>query len=205
MKYLKGALLFSSGLIVGSSSAYFYMKKYYNEKKQEEIERIRKHYDEKINKDKKDVKKTNKKKKELKKNDKIIKGEGYVPYHEMSEKEVKKKVKTVSEEALISETPKDGYPDEPIVISEEEYSEHELWFEKLEFDYYLDDGALVDPNDELQSIDATIGYDILEKFLNDENENVIYIRNASLSQDYEITKVGGSYSKVVGIGGDEDE
>lgn len=203
MKYVKGAILFSSGLLTGFGIGYIYMKKVYDTKKQEEIERIRKHYEEKTNKI--EVKKEAKKKKDKKKYDKILEEKGYVPYHEMSEKEVRNRVKTVSDNSLITEAPTEGYPDEPIVISEEEYSEKELYFEKLEYDYYLDDGALVDPNDELQSIDATIGYDILEKFLANDNENVIYVRNAGYAQDYEITKVGGSYSSIVGIGGDEDE
>ena len=103
-----------------------------------------------------------------------------------------------------TERPPEDYPEEPVIITEEDYSERELYFDKLEMDYYLGDGALVDENDELVEVEDVLGYDILEGFINDETEDTIYIRNAARSADYMIRKVAGNFGEIVGVGGDDD-
>lgn len=193
MNALKGAALFLLGGVCGCSASYVYFKKQYDSKK-EELEEIKEHYNSKLYKDV-----------EMKEAETIIKNEGYISYESINKKELDKVIKEVSEEAMINDRPMEDYPAEPITISEEEYSETELSFEKADLDYYLGDGALVDEAETLIEVGDSIGYNILEDFINEESEDVIFVRNASLGVDYQIKKVSGSYSDTIGIGGDEDE
>lgn len=193
MNALKGAGLFLLGGCCGFSASYVYFKNKYDQKK-EELEEIKEHYNNKLYNII-----------EIKEAEKIICDEGYVPYENMTNKEITNMVKEVSEEAMMADNPKEEYPAEPMVINENDYSETELSFEKADLDYYLGDGALVDEVDTLIEVEDSIGYDILENFINDDTEEVIYVRNASLGTDYQVKKVSGSYSDTIGIGGDDDE
>lgn len=190
MKFLKGAVIFLLGAGVGGAGSYIYFKKQYDEKKSE-INELREHYmskfDDEINQ---------------KVTETIIKKEGYVTYNKLEDREIKDLIKEREVIAIEQESPSEDYPSEPIVITEEDYSERELYFDKLEVDYYLDDGALVDESEDLMVIEDSIGYENLEKFLNDEAEDIMYVRNAKNNADYLVRKVSGSYSDTVGIGGD---
>ena len=193
MKFLKGAAIFLLGCGSGAAVSYIYFNKKYEEKKLE-LEEIKEHYNNKIYGEI-----------ETKEAETIIKKEGYISYDNLTADDVKTVIKEVSEEAMIEDRPSDDYPLEPIVINESDYSETELSFEKADLDYYLDDGALVDEADTLIEIEDVIGYDILEDFINDDSEEVIYVRNASLGTDYQIKKISGSYSDSIGIGGDDED
>lgn len=193
MKFLKGAAIFLLGCGSGAAASYIYFNKKYEEKKLE-LEEIKEHYNNKIYGEI-----------ETKEAETIIKKEGYISYDNLTADGVKTVIKEVSEEAMIEDRPSDDYPLEPIVINESDYSETELSFEKADLDYYLDDGALVDEADTLIEIEDVIGYDILEDFINDDSEEVIYVRNASLGTDYQIKKISGSYSDSIGIGGDDED
>lgn len=193
MKFLKGAAIFLLGCGSGAAVSYIYFNKKYEEKKLE-LEEIKEHYNNKIYSEI-----------ESKESEAIIKQEGYISYDNLTAVDVRTVIKEVSEEAMIKDRPRDDYPQEPIVINESDYSETELAFEKADLDYYLDDGALVDEADTLIEIEDAIGYYILEDFINNENEHVIYVRNAALGTDYQIKKVSGSYSETIGIGGDNED
>lgn len=193
MKILKGAAIFLLGSGCGFAVSYVYFKKQYDEKKME-LEEIKEHYNNKLYGE---IEKAEA--------EQIIKKEGYISYDNIKEKDLVKVVEEVSEEAMTNDRPNEGYPDDPIKIDEIDFSETELSFEKADLDYYIDDGALVDETDALIEIEDSIGYEILEDFINDESEEIIYVRNASLGTDYQIKKVSGSYSNTIGIGGDEDE
>ena len=193
MKFLKGAAIFLLGCGSGAAVSYIYFNKKYEEKKLE-LEEIKEHYNNKIYSEI-----------DSKESEAIIKQEGYISYDNLTAVDVRTVIKEVSEEAMIEDRPRDDYPQEPIVINESDYSETELSFEKADLDYYLDDGALVDETDALIEIEDAIGYDILEAFINNENEDIIYVRNANLGTDYQIKKVSGSYSETIGIGGDDED
>ena len=193
MKILKGAFIFILGAGVGATGSYIYCKKDYTKRK-EELDILKEHYmnklsdsvDEKIAKD-------------------IIEDEGYVSYDKINEKEevvtkkTKKKTPSKSKKKVGDKTMN------PVIITEEDYSERELYFEKIEADYYLGDGALVDESDTLLVIEDTVGYENIEEFLLDESEDTIYIRNEVNNADYLIHKVAGKYSEVIGIGGDDND
>ena len=200
MKFLKGAIIFACGSGIGFGVGVVLTRNKYEDKFNSEMSEMRQHYQEKLNglEEKIDIAESKLGAAE------IIKNEKYVSYDRMNETEVRDRVKTIMEKAVNGDRPPEDYPDEPFVITEEDFSERELYFEKIECDYYLGDGALVDEADELLNIDDTIGYDNLESFINSD-ESVIYIRNAHLSTDYLVTKMGGNYSEIIGVGGDDEE
>lgn len=193
MKFLKGAAIFLAGAGVGASISYVYFQKMFNEKKAE-LEEIKEHYNAKIENE------INKKISED-----IVREEGYISYSTLGKEDLADMVKRIEDKALETAAPTEDYPSEPIIITEADFSERELYFEKLDLDYYMVDGALVDEADELTEIEDTIGYDNLEAFLNDNNEDVMYVRNAEKSTDYQVRKMSGSYSETIGLGGDADD
>ena len=191
MNILKGAIIFIAGVGVGAAAAYAYLKDTYERIAEDEIEEMREYY-------------TNKKRvrKELDKYVDIIKEEeGYVSY---STAEVQKDIMEGFERKAQQEYPREDWPEQPVIIDESDFSEDRLDFEKISLDYFMDDGALVDETDSLVEMEDTVGFENMEGFLNDEDQLVMYIRNQKLGCDYEVTKVGGSYSQIQGIGGDDD-
>lgn len=197
MNILKGAAIFVAGAAAGATGSYIYFKKLYDEKK-EELNELKEHYAEKLNKEA-----------DLKVTENIIEKEGYVSYdrkiNEEGVEDLSRRIELVQKKAVENDRPSEDYPEEPIVITEDEYSGTELYFDKIEVDYYLGDGALVDENEELIEVEDVLGYDILEDFINNESEDTIYVRNANRSADYMVRKVSGSFSEIVGVGGDIDD
>ena len=191
MRFLKGAVIFLLGTGVGTAGSYLYFKKKYDEKK-EELDELREHYLGKIEKE--DA---------LKKVDNIIKEEGYVSFDDLSDEGIKEVIRSVEARTVETDRPSEDYPEEPIIITEEDYSERELSFDKYEVDYYVGDSALVNENDEMVEAGDIVGYENLEQFIADESEEIMYIRNASSGADYMVKKVYGNYSDIIGLGGDE--
>ena len=205
MSFVKGALIFLGGAGVGSGVTYILIKKHYEERVNRDLEENRRHYQEKLGRIEE--------KAEVAEYTGLVKGlkysEGddekeYISYDTMNDKEKRERMKEIEERVILTENPRDDYPSGPIVITEVEYSEDELYFDKIEAELYLGDNALVDENEELLNIEDTIGYDALEEFI-ESKENIIYIRNADHSTDYLISKVGGSYSAMMGLGGDNED
>lgn len=193
MSILKGAVIFLTGVGVGGTASYLYFKKKYDDREEELIE-LKEHYNKKLF-DESDIEKM----------EDIIEENHYVSYEKMSPEVVKDVVKEPKEEAVMSDHPKKGSPKEPFVIDEIEYSEKELYFDKVELDYFVEDEALLDEADELLDINTSIGFDILEDFIKDESEDVIYVRNPVLNTDYMVNKRFGKYSDIVGLGGDDND
>lgn len=191
MRFLKGAIIFILGASAGASVSYIYFKKKYDDRK-EELDELTEHYLAKIEKEE-----------DVIKNEKIISDNQYVSYDKLSAEGVKTVINEVPLQPVIIDSPPEDYPEEPIIITEEDYSERELSFDKLEMDYYVGDNALVDENSELMEAGDIVGYENLEKFISDESEDVMYIRNASSGSDYMVRKVFGNYSEIIGVGGDE--
>lgn len=193
MKILKGAVIFLLGAGCGASASYVYFKKLYHEKKGE-LEEMIAHYSAKAEHDA-----------DVVENTRIVKRENYVSYDNIDKKELGELIRDRSESALYEDRPVEGYPEEPVEITDEDYSERELYFDKIEADYYIEDGCLVDENDELIQVEDTIGFDNLTKFLDDESEDVMYIRNAPLATDYMVKKAFGKFNDNIGAGGDDND
>lgn len=199
MGVLKGVVIFSAGFISGGVLTYSYVRSKVDEEINAELAELRESYYDKMA-----IIKDNKKAKE------IINEQGYTKYYtsEGENEILTNRIKEVTKNN--DDNPREDYPSEPIIITENDFAETELYFEKEQVEYYLDDGALVNAGEsevgkELLNIDDTIGFDNLDEFLKQENVGVIYIRNAALGVDYEVTKISGRYSDIVGIGGDDDE
>ena len=109
--------------------------------------------------------------------------------------------KDISEKA---ESPKEEDDSkEPYFIDIDDFDEVTLGYGKKELVYYMDDETLVDESEnidedgEFVSLVETIGMKNLERFENS-LESVCYIRNEKLKEDYEISKVFGSYGAIRG-------
>lgn len=193
MRILKGALVFLAGAGVGFAGSYIYYKKKLDEK-YEEVNELKEHYFGKIEK----VKEKEEYETKLKE----------LNYISDDKDVVTDMIDRVEKTALEKSSPPEDIPDGPYIISEPEFSETELGFEKLEMDYYLDDGSLVydaDEDNPLQNVEDIMGYDALDIFIDDDSLDCIYIRNRKFATDYLIHKVSGKYSEIIGLGGDDDE
>lgn len=94
------------------------------------------------------------------------------------------------------------YDVDPYLITEEEFSNENLHYEKETLWYYLEDKVLCNDSEELvDDVEALIGEDTLE-FIND--DQTIYIRNDRQGSDFEIVCVKKAYSVEV-MGGSLEE
>lgn len=194
MKLLKGAIIFLLGAGAGSGVTYAVLKKKYDDELNKSLEELRESYRRKLDteRDKKIA-------------EDIITEEGYVSYDNMSEEEVRERMRYIQDRSLEVEHPVDDEEEGPFIIDEPAFSEDELFFEKVIADYYIDDSTLVAEGDVMLNADDCIGYENLERFVSDDDVGVIYIRNRRLATDYEVTKIGGSYSEIIGLGGDDED
>lgn len=91
----------------------------------------------------------------------------------------------------------------PYFIDIDDFDEPTLGYAKKELQYYMDDGTLVDEGENVDeegtvvSIVDTVGVNNLESFENS-LESCCYIRNEQLKEDYEISKIFGSYGELLG-------
>lgn len=199
MNLLKGIVIFTAGFVTGGVVSYSYFKTKATNDLNNELAAIREDYYNKM-----DHIKAEETAKE------IIKEEGYTKYN--STEPNKEVITNMIEDVTINteDRPTEDYPAEPIMISEADFAETELYFEKRQVEYYLDDGALVDEDEIVEgktilNIDDTIGFDNLDEFLKKDDIGIMYVRNAHLGTDFEVTKISGKYSDIIGIGGDDDE
>lgn len=100
-----------------------------------------------------------------------------------------------------AEHPKDSDEDDAIrIISEREYLEtHVTDYGKLDWTYYSEDNSLCDENEELvPDVNAFIGPYALHSFGEDNDDpDIVYIRNNKLGNDYCVTRLHASYSEAV--------
>lgn len=109
--------------------------------------------------------------------------EGYTNYTEHSKKNTEEKKD-------------DTMPNEPYVISPDNYGENDN-YTQISLVYYAGDGVLADDEDEVvEDIEATVGEDFAEHFGEYEDDSV-FIRNDRLRCDYEILRDNRSFSDVV--------
>ena len=95
------------------------------------------------------------------------------------------------------EHPREEEEKKPYFIDIDDFDSVTLGYAKKELSYYMDDGTLVDEEENILSIMDTVGSTNLESFENS-LESSCYIRNEALKEDYEISKVFGSYSSILG-------
>ena len=105
-----------------------------------------------------------------------------------------------------TESPREDDTKKPYFIDIDDFDEATLGYAKKELVYYMDDGTLLEENHDpdlddeegiIVSIVDTVGADNLEKFENS-LESCCYIRNETLKEDYEISKIFASYGAIMG-------
>lgn len=95
------------------------------------------------------------------------------------------------------------YPREtdlPYEITEEEFSETELSYDKLTLNYFVDDGVFIDPykqldeeNDVVDDPVRLIGEEGVYRLRTSDDTYVLYFRNDASGTDYEVKRISGSY------------
>lgn len=98
--------------------------------------------------------------------------------------------KQMCEEALA-----EGYSDFPRMISASEMLNQKQWYSKVTLTYYAGDDVLADDQDEpLEDPMDIIGEHFKEFFgMNEDEPDIIYVRNDDRESDYEVAKVETSY------------
>lgn len=99
----------------------------------------------------------------------------------------------------ISEEIKHRTPDEPYVISNEEFLQNEEELSQSTLTYYRGDGTLTDDRDrEIPYADPVVGTANLERFGHGSGDpRVVYVRNERLSSEYEVLLSDGKYAHEV--------
>lgn len=89
----------------------------------------------------------------------------------------------------------EGYSDFPRMISASEMLNQKQWYSKVTLTYYAGDDVLADDQDEpLEDPEDIIGEHFKEFFgMNEDEPDIIYVRNDDRESDYEVAKVETSY------------
>lgn len=117
--------------------------------------------------------------------------------------EMQRQYHTFSSDVAEKEHPREEDTIKPYFIDIDDFDEPTLGYAKKELQYYMDDGTLVDESENMDeecqvvSIVDTVGVANLESFENS-LESCCYIRNEQLKEDYEISKVFGSFRELLG-------
>lgn len=187
--------MFMAGATVGATATWLYLKKHYEQIAQEEIDSVKAVFAERKNveytpkpdtdeqQDKQHKADIAKLKPDLVDYAAKLQKEGYANYTEHSAKNN-------------DEEKGNSMPDEPYVISPEEFGESDN-YEQINLTYYSD-GVLADDSDEIMDdIEGTVGEDFADHF-GDYEDDSVHIRNDRLRCDYEILKDNRTYDEVVG-------
>lgn len=99
----------------------------------------------------------------------------------------------------IEKSKREAQPDEPYVISKEEFQSGTSGYSQGSLSYFVEDDTLIDEQDQpLPDTESTVGEDNLNRFGHGSGDNrVVYIRNDRLEMEWEVVKHEGSYNKHV--------
>lgn len=188
----KTFLAFGAGLAVGIGGAYFYLKQKYEEKLSEQIQEVRKHYQEKQErskpKEEKDEKFANRFEEAEEREKDRIAYESIAKRYQASEK-----VDPAEKES----PPEDDDEEEIFTVSEEETETYDN-FENISLTYYAEDDILCDDGEQvIEDPEAVIG-DALTKFgMNSGYPDTVYVINKRVRAIFEVLMVEGSYQELV--------
>lgn len=89
---------------------------------------------------------------------------------------------------------REAAPDEPYVISTDEWAKNEGQYEQVQLTYFQGSGDLVDNGGvEINNEEQVIGVDNLTRFGHGSGDNnIVYIRNERLGMDFEIIRTEGT-------------
>lgn len=97
-------------------------------------------------------------------------------------------------------------PDNPYVISVEEFMGNDSGYDQITISYYEEDDTLCDEREQpIPDVEGTVGSGNLQRFgVGSDDVNIVYVRNERLRTDFEICRESGSFvQKVLGISENE--
>lgn len=105
--------------------------------------------------------------------------------------------KTYSNTSIVEEVIEEDHPREEIggvyEISEEDFSENELTYDKVTLQYFVDDDILFNVDENEIVVEQTIGDEGINAVRTSGDTYTLYFRNDTYGADYEVVKVAGSY------------
>ena len=88
--------------------------------------------------------------------------------------------------------------EEPFLITKESYEEDYDHFDKISVIYYDEDDVVADDRGEvISNIEEVIGLEFVDAFGDEDDPNVVHVRNGRLGSDYEILMCHSTYTKEV--------
>ena len=195
---VKGILLFIAGGAVGSAGTYFYLKRN-NKIEYEYVKPASAKPDDKEEETKEEPKITVD----------MVDGDIMAYYNEAaSNVETSFVDYTKIDRPKVEDVPKEKRPN-IVELTEQEFIDGELGFEKRTYAYYEGDGSLIDEtegtDEAIDDAESTIGKELLEKFQNDPDSAEMYVRNLMYGTDYEIYKKAGKYSEIIELDYEDEE
>lgn len=195
---VKGILLFIAGGAVGSAGTYFYLKRN-NKIEYEYVKPASAKPDDKEEETKEEPKITVD----------MVDGDIMAYYNEaVSNVETSFIDYTKIDRPKVEDVPKEKRPN-IVELTEQEFIDGELGFEKRTYAYYEGDGSLIDEtegtDEAIDDAENTISKELLEKFKNDPDSPEMYVRNLMYGTDYEIYKKAGKYSEIIEMDYEDEE
>lgn len=133
---------------------------------------------------------------------KIVKNEGYEPSEEeIAEAQAKEDeklalVEMAEERQNIFDSNRD--PEQPYLISQDEFLENEPGFIQTTLTYFEKDNVLADEKDDIiDDVAGSVGKEFKDTFGHKDHPNEVYVRNEKLQMDFEITRSERSFTEDV--------
>lgn len=190
----KTFLAFGAGLAVGIGGSYFYLKQKYEEKLSEQIQEIRRHYQEKQEQSKSKEEKDEEFASRFEEAEE--RGKDRIAYESIA-KRYQGSDKSPVDPAEKESPPEDEPEEEIFTVSEEEMETYDN-FEDISLTYYAEDDILCDDQEQvIEDPEAIIG-DALTKFgVKSDYPDTVYVINKRVRAIFEVLMVEGSYQEIV--------
>lgn len=191
----KTFLAFSAGLAVGVGGTYFYLKKKYEEKLSDQIQEIRKHYQEKQEQSKPKEEKDEKFANRFEEAEE--RGKDRIAYESIAKRYQGSDEQCPVDPAEQESPPEDEPEEEIFTVTEEEMETYDN-FEDISLTYYAEDDILCDDQEQvIEDPEAIIG-DALTKFgVKSGYPDTVYVINKRVRAIFEVLMVEGSYQEIV--------
>lgn len=163
------------GSLVGAAVTYILMRKHCDEVINEEVRQMKEYYASKNEKKEKVV-------------------QPQTPEERLADIVVANLTKRVEREPVDYTTAKGKEERRTLLITSERFQNEEPEFEKITLDFYEKDGVLADSYGDIVDIEQSIGIKAISYF-QALGQEVIYIRNLDLGIDYEIVLEHSSYKE----------
>ena len=191
----KTFLAFSAGLAVGIGGTYFYLKQKYEKKLSEQIQEVRKHYQEKQEQSKPKDEKNEKFANRFEEAEE--RGKDRIAYESIAKRYQGSDEQRPVDPAEQESPPEDEPEEEIFTVTEEEMETYDN-FEDIDLTYYAEDDILCDDQEQvIEDPEAIIG-DALTKFgVKSGYPDTVYVINERVRAIFEVLMVEGGYQEIV--------